>query len=853
VADVAGAASWTVGVDDHEGLPTLSKGGTTALSSAFAFWRDNWAWAGQQTDVKVTGPFEYVVTGNNSTLNFDLAGHIRKESDRVLVWDLDLDAHGTSTGVIGGGISFKFDLANVGSELGEPELLPGNRGWAWGHAGGSRIEMRFDPAMAAVYFERGQKSEIRAFFYRDRISKGRQHYVATLSISGDMALNPPSAAKFGLDDYTTWPTGILDWNTSPVDLSFLNAPEIPAGKRGFLRARGDKLVFEDGAVARFWGANLTAYALYATSKDNVKRQAHRLSELGFNLVRLHHHDSEWVDPNIFGSQTSPNTRSLSAAALESLDWWIKCLKDEGIYVWLDLHVGRRVKAGDGIDGFDEIRQGKPSASVLGYNYVNKSIQEAMKRFNELYLNHQNPFTGLRYKDDPAVAAVLISNENDLTHHYGNVLLPDKGVRQHSALYIQEADKFAAKYALPRDKVWRAWEEGPSKLFVNDLEQRFNSDMIANLRALGVKSPIVTTSTWGGNPLSSLPALTVGDIVDAHSYGGTGELGINPIYGATLLHWIAAAQVAGKPLTVTEWGIDAHASLAPDRQDIPLYVAASASAQGWGAVMFFAYAQEPLNDGGNKPSVYQAYNDPALMASLPAAALLYRQGHVKEAIATYVFAPSKEMLFDRGVSAANSVALRTASERGKLLIALPQVPELPWLNKSIIPPGAKIISDPQQSQIPTGASEIVSDSGELKRNWDQGTFTIDTPRTQAAMGWIGGKSIVLADIESDVTTRNSVVAVQSLDGNPIAQSRSIMISVGARAVPRADNSLPFYSEPVEGKLLVSAPRGLNLRAWNASNGKLRPVSAPYVNGRYVLTLDRSLKSSWLLLDALPHKH
>ncbi len=149
-------------------------------------------------------------------------------------------------------------------------------------------------------------------------------------------------------------------------------------------------------------------------------------------------------------------------------------------------------------------------------------------------------------------------------------------------------------------------------------------MITHLRVLGVKSPIVTTSTWGLNPLTSLPALTMGDIIDVHSYGGVGELERNPFFGANLVHWIAAAQVAGKPLTVTEWGIDGHGSLAPDRQDIPLYVASSASMQGWNGVMFYAYSYEPLTDNRSTPSIYQAYNDPALMASLPAAALLYRQ-------------------------------------------------------------------------------------------------------------------------------------------------------------------------------------------------------------------------------------
>ena len=654
--------------------------------------------------------------------------------------------------------------------------------------------------------------------------------------------------NLGFGDHAAWPASILDSNTSPVDLSFLNAPEAPAGRHGFLKVREGRLVFEDGTKARFWGTNLTAYSLFGSSKDNVKRQAHRLSELGFNLIRLHHHDSEWVDPNIFGGQKTPDTQTLNPAMLEKLDWWMKCLKDEGIYVWLDLHVGRRVKAGDRIEGFEEIRQGKPSASLFGYSYVNPSVQAAMKRFNEMYLNHQNRFTGLRYKEDPAIAAILITNENDLTHHFGNALLPNKGVPSQSAIYMREADRFAAKHALPRTKVWRAWEDGPAKLFLNDLEQRFDVEMIAHLRALGVKAPIVTTSSWGMDPLSSLPALTTGDIVDAHSYGAVGDLQSNPLIAANLVHWIAAAQVLDKPLSVTEWGVENRGSLAPDRQNIPLYIAASAALQGWDAVMFYAYSQEALGGDRSTPSVYQAYNDPALMASLSAAALLYRRSHVKEAGTLYVFAPSRAMLFDQPLSAATSVALRTAAERGKLAIAMPHVPELPWLEESVIPAGAKIIRDPHQALIPADALEIASDSGQLRRNWNQGTFTIDTPQTQAAMGWIGGTNIHLTDVEIAAVTRNAVVAVQSTDGKPIAQSQNIMISVGARSAPKARDSMPFYSEPVEGKILIRAMPDLNLSVRDGPTGKSRRLTAAYNAGHYVLELDASLNSSWLSLQS-----
>lgn len=804
LSNVAFAASWTASVDQQAGLPALSKGGASALSSNFVFWGKNWASADMPREFKVVAPFEYAVAAKNQALNFDLATRIRKPTSQQLVWEFDLNARNTTLDVIGGGIAFKFDLATFRAELGEPELLPGNRGWAWGQAGRSRVEMRFDPPLAAVYFERGKRSEVRAFFYKNVVPQGQQRHIATLSVSDDMTIGPTTAERFGLDDHTTWPADILDWKTSPVDLSFLNAPEKPAGKRGLLKVVKDKLVFEDGTPARFWGTNLTAHALFGTTRENVKQQARRLSELGFNLVRLHHHDSEWVNPNIFGDQKARDTQNLSSAMLEKLDWWIKCLKDEGIYIWLDLHVGRQFKAGDGIEGFEEISKGKPTAVPFGYNYVNASIQLAMRRFNEAYVSHGNSYTGLRYKDDPAIVAMLITNENDVTHHFGNALLGDKGVPKHSALYMRQAEAFANKHGLPKDKVWRSWEHGPSKLFLNDLEYRFDAEMIAHLRSLGVKVPIVTTSTWGFNPLSSLPALTAGNIIDAHSYGGVGELEKNPVYAPNLVHWIAAAQVAGKPLSVTEWNIEAFP--APDRHSIPLYVASSASLQGWDALMQYAYSQEPIANRGT-PSNWHAYNDPALIATLPAAALLYRQGHVREATTTYAFSPGKELLFNQEITPKNSVALRTAAEKSKLVVVMPQTKELPWLEQGVIPAGAKILTDPRQSLLGADATEVVSDSGELRRNWEQGTFTINTPMTQAAMGWIGGKKISLADVDVAATTRNATVAVQSLDGKPISKSGAILISLGARSVPKAVNQLPFYSEPVTGQIGIRARIGL----------------------------------------------
>lgn len=839
------ASAWTVRVDEQNGLPTLTYGGGPAFVPSFDFWGANWGWTGFYPTLKVDGPYRYTLTGNNKDLDFDLKADIRKPEPQTLTWDFDLQAHSRQSDVMGGGIVWRFDPGLIAGQMGDPVLLPENRGWAWGkNPEGPHVEMRFDPPLAKVYFERGNTDQIRTFFYTDPIKPGQQLIKAQMSVTGDISIGQTASERFGMSDPNTWPDDQLDWRTSPVDLSFLNAAEKPAGKRGFVKAEGERLLFADGTPARFWGTNMSAYSLFRTPDEDIKQQAKRLSALGFNLVRVHHHDSPWVTPNVFGDlQQLKNTQQLSADSLKKLDLWIKSLKDEGIYVWLDLHVSRPVTAADNIYGFDELPKEHGVAELKGYLFVNVTLQQALKRFAEQYLTHVNSYTGLAYKDDPAIAAVLITNENDITHHFGNALLPDKQVPKHSRLYMDQAKAFAQAHDLPADKTWRAWEYGPSKLFLNDLEQRFYADMISYLRTLGVKVPIATTSTWGLNGLSSLPALTAGDVVDAHSYGGLGQLEKNPLTSDGMINWLGAAQVLGKPMTVTEW--NAEPFPLPDRHSLPLYVAGTASHQGWDAIMQYAYSQQALVEQWRRADNWNAYNDPGLIATLPAAALLYRRQDVQPASTRYVFAPTAQALFNQDISPANSVLLRTAMEKGRLQIALPSASELPWLQPSKIPADAQVFNDPGRSLIDPGASEALSDTGQLRHNWQQGLYTIDTPMTQAATGWLGSQSLALGDIALQLTTPYASVAVQSLDDKPLSQSRRLLISLGSRAVPRAEDVTPFHVEPLQGSLSIKAPAGLKLYS-RSSDGEEKNQPVDYKDGHYLITFDGQHMANWLFL-------
>jgi hypothetical protein len=333
----------------------------------------------------------------------------------------------------------------------------------------------------------------------------------------------------------------------------------------------------------------------------------------------------------------------------------------------------------------------------------------------------------------------------------------------------------------------------------------------------------------------------------HAYGGTLEFEKNPLFAAGMTSWMAAGQVADMPMSVTEWNVSPFP--APDRHTSSLLVASKASHQGWDAMMQFGYSSDNLNKVG-KLSNWHAYNDPALLATLPAAALLYRNGHVKEADTTYYLAPGAT-IFQEKIAAGTSVAIRTASERGKLLIGMPETKSLPWLKASVKPEGAILVEDYKQSLIDPDSSSLHSDTGEIFRDWEAGIYTVNTKKSQVAMGWLGGKSLSLANTEIELTTANATIAVQSLDNKDISQSDKILISFATNAVPFIDSKgnkkLPFLSEPLTGSLRVKAAQGLRL-SYVTYNGATDELPVVYDRGQYAIELDEIPVTHWLLLTA-----
>lgn len=838
------AAGWEMKVSDEGAVEVLYEH-APLVTANYCFWGADWKWAGAAMKVGEADGDSTPVSGAVEALGLTIDARIRSPSANTLVYTYTLDASRDLGGIIGGGLEFQLRLGSpaLPKGAGEPVLLPDHTGWRWPVAGGGAITVAFKGPVANVYFERGQKNKVRAMLVGEAVEKGTRRIEMTVTLPEGGRVVPSVAQRYGRPDTSTWFAGAMAWDASPVDLSFLNAADRPAGRRGFVRAKGDALVWADGTPARFWGGNIAAYAIF-TDKEVIRQQARRIACLGYNLMRFHHHDSMgWVGRTVI-DKTRDDSQHLDPEVMDRLDFWIKCLKDEGVYVWLDLHVGRTFKKGDDLgEGADEIL--KRGGEIKGFCYFNERVRRLMKEFNAAYLNHVNPYTRLAYKDDPAVMGLLITNENDLTHHFGNLMLGDKGNPVHNRVFMAEVKAFSAKTGLPPDETAKTWVPGPSKIMLNEYEHRFNADVLAHLATLGVKVPVATTQYWGNEALHSLPALTDSGIIDIHSYGGEEALSKNPNVDANFIPWIGAGQIEGYPAAVTEWNVPWPAR---DRCTAPLYVAAIAALQGWDAPMIYNYSQDVFQRP-TRPSTWSTYFDPAITGMMPAAAMAFRQGHVAPARKSYCLKLSRDQVYGQDLSPTTSRAVRTLVEQSRLAIGLPDVKELDWDRETKVGPGVEVLADPDRGFLAPDATAVESDTGELARDWVRGIQTVDTPRTQAVAGWVGGQDIQLKDVRFAIAVPKAAVAVTSLDGEPIATSRRMLISAVARAVANPDKASAYLSEPVVGTLTIRGrAAGLRLVPLSADGKEGDPVALDARDGAGVVRLPTDKGTHWFLLTA-----
>ncbi len=227
-----------------------------------------------------------------------------------------------------------------------------------------------------------------------------------------LAITATGAAAQSAPSGTMFPF-VLPWDggapKSVTDVSWMNPGA--AGANGYI-------VCENGHFAearthrriRFIGTNFAAKSAFPSHAD-AEKVAIRLARLGINIVRMHHMDNvDWGQESSIWDYSFKDRQHISATQLDKLDYLIAQLKKNGIYTNLNLHVSRQFSAADGFP---------PDVSQIKFGF-DKRVDEFDTRMRTLQKNyardlltHVNPYTGLAYTTDPAIAVVEINNENSL--------------------------------------------------------------------------------------------------------------------------------------------------------------------------------------------------------------------------------------------------------------------------------------------------------------------------------------------------------------------------------------------------------------------------------------------------------
>ena len=189
---------------------------------------------------------------------------------------------------------------------------------------------------------------------------------------------------------------------SVLDLGSILNHHRPAGKYGFLKAKGEYFEFEKlpGVRQRFFGVNLSENSNIPT-KAEAPLMAEAIARAGYNSVRFHHFENDMIDPK------GKTSLDFDEEKLDRFFFLISELKKRGIYMTIDLYCSRSVKK-------DEIPGLWTPLGHWNYRnavYVHQGAYDNFIAYCLKLVTRKNPYTGLAMAQDPAFCFVSLLNEN----------------------------------------------------------------------------------------------------------------------------------------------------------------------------------------------------------------------------------------------------------------------------------------------------------------------------------------------------------------------------------------------------------------------------------------------------------
>ncbi|MFA5803964.1 MAG: carbohydrate binding domain-containing protein [Melioribacteraceae bacterium] len=315
----------------------------------------------------------------------------------------------------------------------------------------------------------------------------------------------------------------LAWNDSTSQKFLPQFPIIPIPQNSFVTVDVDGNFNLSSKKIKFWGVNSVADGAFP-DKNIAGAIAGRMRKVGINLVRFHHIDNGWGGYSLL---KGVDTRSLYSANLDLLEYYISKLKENGIFINMNLNVSRRFTVFDGVIDADSIfNYGTEFAK--GITLFDPYLIMLQKEYAQQLLTHVNPYTGKALVNDPVMAMVETNNENSLYRFWmSNQLKPitsgGKLIYRHVRMLDSLFNKFIADKYKTTANLQSAWNQGTVQAGKNDqiknggFEQvsSFNSDWELELHspAAGTTSQDVS-NPYAGN-LSAKVSITNSTGTDWH--------------------------------------------------------------------------------------------------------------------------------------------------------------------------------------------------------------------------------------------------------------------------------------------------------------------------------------------------
>ncbi len=686
-----------------------------------------------------------------------------------------------------------------------------------------------------------------------------------------------------------------DFKPNVLDCS--RCVEAPTGKHGFVTVKGDRFVFEDGTPARFWGAQVGVW-----SKEQLEYAVKRMRRQGINITRLH-------GLGFLADRMGETSLHYSKEGFERLDYLIAKLRENGIYLILDVHypLSFRFKPGDNIPGL-------PEGGTAPYaQFFNEKVAAIMHQRMEDVFTHFNPYTKKRYCDDPTIVEIL--NEDSL--FWGSGVQPPfrDELEERFATWLRK--KYAddarlrkawhvnGKSALKEEEglgpgrrigLIRNYEFTPAQLqrapemkfrgqdqmrFFLELEEKYWADSLAALRKAGVRVPACGTN-WQGHGFTTRVHI-IGqarlDYIDRHGYWDHphGEGNLKWRISTALFHNLpmvkavkadqdtliylgvgnlvvekAWEQVLGLPMTISEWNTCLPNEYSLEGTGL---MAAYGLLQGWDACLQFGYFSPDWRTVLGRGSFDMFGNSPQML-QYPAVSTMWHRQDITEAGLVAESLYDSESVFD------------WTDDRKPLPVAAALVGKVGYrFVKQRRQPVVKEIGEHWD------AENLVARSvtGELTWNASKGVVRIDTPRTQAVIGFLSTEPHSLADVGITSSTEFGAIYVTAMDeGAPIRSARRLLVSAVGPArntgmeyektsqpsrlgTPywhlRRTGTDPALLEAVVGEVVIRSNAASQLKAWTLDivGKRVREITLTVRSGAVVLNMQSGYEAVYYELS------